>query len=87
MTEKNPTWVAGPVFRKAMEMAIEKHAGQERKADSEPYLGHRQLLQRNERERWSGPLGDLVGPEADLPRQAGQVRHGGHTQQFRSGGA
>ena len=40
MTEKNPTWVAGPVFRKAMEMAIEKHAGQARKADSEPYLGH-----------------------------------------------
>ena len=40
MTENNPTWVAGPVFRKAMEMAIEKHAGQARKADSEPYLGH-----------------------------------------------
>ncbi|MFM1790821.1 MAG: hypothetical protein RLZZ526_1148 [Actinomycetota bacterium] len=40
MTEKNPTWVAGPVFRTAMEMAIEKHAGQARKADSEPYLGH-----------------------------------------------
>ena len=40
MTEKNPTWVAGPEFRKAMEMAIEKHAGQARKADHEPYLGH-----------------------------------------------
>ncbi len=40
MTEENPTWVAGPEFRKAMEMAIEKHAGQARKADREPYLGH-----------------------------------------------
>ena len=40
MTKEKPTWIAGPVFRKAMEMAVEKHADHARKVDNEPYLGH-----------------------------------------------
>ena len=40
MTKEKPTWVAGPIFRKAMEMAIEEHADHARKVDNEPYLGH-----------------------------------------------
>lgn len=40
MSNTTPDWVAGPEFRKAMEMATEKHADHARKTDREPYLGH-----------------------------------------------